>query len=53
MNYCKFSLDRELKKAAIGKKTKLPVGLVLYLALDHYPKVQKRIAKAFSISSER
>lgn len=50
MNYCKFSLDKELKKAAMGKKTKLDVGLLLYLALDHYPAIQKRIAKAFDIT---
>jgi hypothetical protein len=48
-----FSIDRELKKAAQGKKTKVDVGLLLYMATKHYPKAQARIARAFSISEVR
>lgn len=50
MRYVRFSLDTELRKAAQGKKTKVPIGLLLYLATDGYPVAQGAIARAFSIS---
>lgn len=49
MAFCKFNLNEELKKATKGRPTKMPVGLVLYLAMDNYPAIQKRIADSFGI----
>ena len=50
MAFIVYNIDRELKKAAQGKKTKVPVGLLLYQALEHYPAIQKRIATAFEMT---
>ncbi len=50
MSYGKFRVTDELKKAARGKKTKLPVGLLVYLALDDYPHIQKLVGEAFNVS---
>jgi hypothetical protein len=35
MMYCSYNINEELKKASQGKKTKVPVGILLYLALDN------------------
>jgi hypothetical protein len=53
MPVIQFNIDRELKKAAQGKKTKVPVGQLLYLATKDYPAVQACIAEAFSITEVR
>jgi hypothetical protein len=53
MPYVKFDIDKELKKAARGKKTKVPVGILLHLATERYPVIQACIAKAFSITEIR
>lgn len=50
MRYGKFCLGKELRNAAMGKKTKLPPELLVFLAVDRYPAIQKRIAKAFAIT---
>jgi hypothetical protein len=50
MRYVRFSIDKELRKAARGRKTKVPFGLLLHLATDGYPVAQAAIARAFSIS---
>lgn len=49
MRYVRFSIDTELRKAARGKKTKVPIGLLLYVATDGYPAAQAAIARAFAI----
>lgn len=48
-----FSIDKELKKAAKGKKTKIPVGSLLWLATYDYPAVRACIEKVFSIKEIR
>ena len=50
MAYCKININQELKKAAKGKKTQVPVGILLYNALRDYPAIQRHIADAFSIT---
>jgi hypothetical protein len=50
MTYVRFNLNNELKKAARGKKTKVDMGLLLYLATDGYPAIQAGIMRAFSIT---
>jgi hypothetical protein len=49
MRYVKFNTDKELKKAAQGKKTKVHVGLLVYLAMKDYPAIQAAVGRAFSI----
>jgi hypothetical protein len=49
MKYVRFNVNDELEKVANGKKTKVDVGLLLYIATDKYPVAQRRIAKTFSI----
>jgi hypothetical protein len=48
--YGRFNINDELKKAARGQKTKMPVGILLYLATKDYPAIQAQIARAFSIT---
>ncbi len=48
-----YNAETELKKAAKGKKTKVDVGLLLYSALEGYPAIQTRIARAFGITEYR
>ena len=49
MRYERISLDKELLKMLDGK-TKTDVRMLLYLAVRHYPAIQKQIAEAFSIT---
>jgi hypothetical protein len=51
VSYVKFNVNTELRKAAQGKKTKVPVGILLHIALKDYPVIQKRVAAAFSITT--
>ena len=44
-----INIDAELKKAAKGRPTKLPIVVVLYQSLRSYPAIQKQIAEAFGI----
>ena len=53
MLYVKFDVVTELKKAAQGKKTKVDVGTLLHMALEGYPAIQRRIARAFGIKVYR
>jgi hypothetical protein len=53
MAYCKYNLATELKKAAKGKKTAVPVGILLVQATEGYPDIQQHIALAFSVSGDR
>ena len=46
-----INVDKELKKAARGRATKVPVGVVLYNALQDYPHIQALIAQAFEIET--
>ena len=48
MRYVRFSVEEELVKMVRGKKTKVDVRHLLYLAVDRYPAIQKQIEKAFS-----
>jgi hypothetical protein len=50
MRYCRYNLDKELKEASQGKKTKEEIGLLLYFALQDRPVLQKCVARAFSIT---
>lgn len=50
MRYVKFNIDEELRNAAKGKKTKLPVCLLLYWELADYPHIQRLIGRHFSIT---
>ena len=52
MAYCKTNINEELEKAEKGKKTRVPVGILLYNALRDYPAIQRKIAAAFSITEE-
>lgn len=52
MTYVRCNINTELRKAAKGKKTKLPVGIVIYEALRGYPAIQRSVAKAFSITED-
>jgi hypothetical protein len=52
MTYGKYNVVAELKKAAKGKKTAVPVGILLLQATEGYPDIQRRIARAFSISGD-
>jgi hypothetical protein len=51
--YIQYDENTELKKAAQGKTTKVPVGGLLYTALRDYPAIQKRIAGLFGITPIR
>lgn len=48
----RFSIDKELRKAAQGKKTKVPVGILLFNALRDYPAIQAQIGDAFGITED-
>ena len=50
MAYAWINVTEELRKAANGKKTKIDPGLVVYLALEDYPHIQKLVAKALEIT---
>jgi hypothetical protein len=50
MAYFRVNIQQELKKAAKGKKTKMPVGQVLYESLRDYPAIQKLIGEVFEIT---
>jgi hypothetical protein len=50
MKYFRYSVAAEMTKIAEGKKTKLPVKMVVYLGLDHHPAIQKKVGKAFGIT---
>lgn len=50
MTYVRFNVNRELKKAARGKPTKIPVLDLVYIALNKYPVIQKQFAKAAGIT---
>lgn len=41
--------NRELRKAAQGKKTKVPMGIVLHYALRGYPEIQNLVDRAFGV----
>ncbi|HEX4039142.1 MAG TPA: hypothetical protein VHX37_13880 [Acidobacteriaceae bacterium] len=43
------NMDKELRNAAQGMKTKLPVQLVIYESLRDYLAIQRRVARAFDI----
>jgi hypothetical protein len=45
-----FNIDRELKKAAQGKKTKVDIVTVLLMATRPYPEVRAGIVRAFGIT---
>jgi len=47
--YVRVNMNKELQKAAQGKKTKIPVGFILHWATEGYPLIQKAITKAFGI----
>jgi len=49
MSYARFNITTELRKAAQGKKLKVDVGTLLWLATKGYPHIQARIAEVFSI----
>ncbi len=51
MQYCRYNIDEELKKASEGERTKEEVELLLYFALKGQPITRKRIAKP--IQSQR
>jgi hypothetical protein len=53
MEFICYNAEAELKKAAQGKKTKVDVSILLYNALEGYPAIQGRIARAFGIKSYR
>ena len=44
------NIEKELKKAAKGRATKIPVRFVVYESLRDYPHIQALVAKAFSIT---
>ena len=50
MTYVKCNVVEELKRAAKGKKTAVPVGILLLQATEGYPAIQRGIAHAFSIT---
>jgi len=52
MSFGRYKLATELKKAAQGKKTVLPVGILLVQATEGYPAIQRRIARAFAVSGD-
>jgi hypothetical protein len=52
MAFGRYKLATELKKAAKGKKTAVPVGILLIQATEGYPHIQRRVARAFSISGD-
>ncbi len=52
MTVLAINYDAELKKAAKGKKTVIPVEMVLYCALQDYPHIQRLIGKAFGIKED-
>jgi len=49
----KVNVLAELRKVREGKKTKVPVGLLLLSATEGYPAIQAQIAKAFGITTYR
>jgi hypothetical protein len=49
MAYIKCNDQQELRKYARGKKTKVPVEILIHDALDHNPDAQAAAAKLFGI----
>jgi hypothetical protein len=47
-----YNVMAELKKAAKGKKTAVPLSTLLLQVTEGYPVIQKRIKKAFSTTWE-
>jgi hypothetical protein len=52
MKYGKYNVVDELKKATRGKKTAVPVGILLHQATKGHPDIQRHIARAFSITGD-
>jgi len=52
MECIKVNMDVELCKAARGRKTKLPVELLIHGALCDYPAIQRRVARLFGITED-
>jgi hypothetical protein len=53
MEYVQFNIEKELRKAAKGKKTKVEVGLLLCSALRDYPVIKAHVMKAFNIGEHK
>jgi hypothetical protein len=49
--YVKVNYEKELKKAVEGKKTKIPVELVICLALSGYPRLERLAEETFGITT--
>jgi len=52
MTYGKYNVIKELKRAAEGKKTAVPVGILLLQVTNGYPAIQSLIKDAFSIEED-
>jgi adenylyl- and sulfurtransferase ThiI len=49
IKYVKYNIKEELEKLVDGKKTKVDVEYLLYVATNRYPRIQAKLGRAFGI----